>query len=76
MMNSFLRRLAEERKKMYEESMTERRARVREEEAERARERERLAGKAKQVEEEQRKHDLTNQKTMTTAMTKTTTEPI
>ena len=49
MMNSFLRRLAEERKKMYEDSMAEKRTRAREEEAERARERERLAAKAKQV---------------------------
>ena len=48
-MTTVLRRLAEERKKMYEDSVAEKRARAREENAERARERERLAGKAKQV---------------------------
>ena len=49
MLTSFLRRLAEERKAMYEEWMREKIVRGREENAERARERERLAGKAKQV---------------------------
>ena len=48
-MTTVLRRLAQERKKMYEDSVSEKRARAREENAERARERERLAGKAKQV---------------------------
>ena len=49
MIASFSRRLAEEKKKIYEDSMAEKRAKAREEEAERARERERLAAKAKQV---------------------------
>ena len=48
-MTTVLRRLAQERKKMYEDSVAEKRTRAREENAERARERERLAGKAKQV---------------------------
>ena len=48
-MTTVLRRLALERKKMYEDSVAEKRERAREENAERARERERLAGKAKQV---------------------------
>ena len=48
---SCFRTLAEEKKKMYEEWMTEKRKRAAEEEVERRMERERLAGKAKEVEE-------------------------
>ena len=52
----FVRTLADERKKLYEESMAEKRRRAVEEEAERTAERERLVEKAKEVEEEKRRH--------------------
>ena len=51
----FFRTLADERKKLYEESMAEKRRRAVEEEAERTAERERLVEKAKEVEEEKRR---------------------
>ena len=51
----FFRTLADERKKLYEESMAEKRRRAVEEKAERTAERERLAEKAKEVEEEKRR---------------------
>ena len=50
------RTLADERKKLYEESMAEKRRRAVEEEAESTAERERLVEKAKEVEEEKRRH--------------------
>ena len=54
------RTLAEEKKKMYEEWMTEKRKRAAEEEVERRMERERLAGKAKEVEEEKKREKEVN----------------
>ena len=57
---SCFRTLAEEKKKMYEEWMTEKRKRAAEEEVERRMERERLAGKAKEVEEEKKREKEVN----------------